>query len=40
MSSEFVGSDAVREVLERHAEMYQELLVTRFGRLIVDLNAG
>ena len=34
------GNDALHEILERHAEMYQEGLVARFERLICALNAG
>lgn len=34
------GQDAFRALLEQHADMYQELLVARFERLLHDLNAG
>ena len=34
------GHGAFHELLDRHADMYQELLVTRFERLISALNAG
>lgn len=33
-------NSAFRELLDRHADMYQELLTVRFERLIRDLNAG
>ena len=34
-----VGNEIVRETLALHADMYQELLVERFEKLILDLNA-
>ena len=34
------GNDAIHTLLERHADLYQELLTLRFERLIHALNAG
>ena len=34
------GRDAFCVLLQQHADMYQELLVARFERLLHDLNAG
>ena len=34
------GNEALRALLERHADLYHELLTARFGRLIRALNAG